>query len=165
MAEIGGLQHQPIARNDGALETDFVETHQIVGFPFAQHARGRFGGEQAGRLGQCFDDQDPGHNGLLWKVPREKWFVVGYVLVRQQTLSGFADDYSIDQQKRVAMREVLLYLLNIQIHFLPLKESHERIENNSGHQRLKLACSFCSILLVMSMLSRANTTPSVNSRS
>ena len=60
----------------------------------------------------------PGKHGLPRKVSVKKWLVNAEILVGQDSLTRLNRNHSVDQKKRVSMREPISNLFNIQYHAL-----------------------------------------------
>ena len=101
---------QRVARHDHIAETGIVDAAKEGVFPFVLRQRQD---SDDPRLGYGFHYEDAGHDGLARKMPCEIVFVLPHALYRDDALprDKFLD--LIDQQKRFALRNYLLYLFNI----------------------------------------------------
>ena len=89
-----------------------IENGVLIG-----HLAHRLEREYSRRLRQRLQNQYPGHDRMVRKMPHEKWFVDRDVLVRVNGSPRIAVDNSIDQQERVAMRKMLddpMYIHSVQ---------------------------------------------------
>jgi hypothetical protein len=108
------FQHQLVARHDWSAKTRVVDPHEIEGrFAGRLHA-GRLEGEHAGRLRHGLDDQHARHDGTAGEMPLEKRLVERHVLERHDLAAGRVLENTIDQQERIAMRQVAENSLEIQ---------------------------------------------------
>src|SRR5260370_12817442 len=108
----GHFQDQGIAGNDWPPKTRFFDAGEQHEFLIAI---GNLAQRQNGAaLGEGFDDQHSGHDRGAGKVPLKKRFVVADLLDTDDALERFYLDDSIDQQKRIAMRQKLLYAFSVE---------------------------------------------------
>src|SRR5450759_4199915 len=108
-----GLEHQRIARDDGTLEARAVDAGKIVDRLVVQFLAQGLERKQCGRLRHGLDDQHPGHDGKVRKVSLEERLVDGDILERPDTFAGHELKHAIDEQKRIAVREIFLDFVDI----------------------------------------------------
>ena len=109
------LDDQLIARDDRTLEARIVDASEVIqriGIRAIVAARIRQ--QQRRGLRHSFEHQHARHDRPVREMPPEEWFVDRDVLQGLEPLVGHFDfKNTVDQQKRIAMRQSLHHLENI----------------------------------------------------
>src|SRR5450830_1569875 len=105
---------QLVARLYRTLEARIVDTDEIhhgIGVGLTAFRQER---QQGRGLRQRFDHQHDRHHRLVWKMTVEELFVHSHVLDGGDVLAAFPCQYAIDQQQRIAVREVFFDLIDVE---------------------------------------------------
>src|SRR6185437_11559804 len=112
LADAAALAAQRVARDHRLLEARAVDAHEVVDPAPVVLVSEALEGEHRRGLRHRLHDEDAGHHRVVREVPREERLVHRHVLDRDEALVLLVLDHAVDQQERVAVREILLDLLN-----------------------------------------------------
>lgn len=99
----------------------------------------------AARLRHSFNDQHTRHDRHVRKVPGEKWLINGDIFNRHNALHAHEVDHTINQQKRIAMRQNSQNIVNIQLALLGgwrFSQRLRRVGHVSSGLKIILYCTF-----------------------
>ena len=88
------------------------------------------------RLRNRLDDQNSRHDWQAGKVSLNKWLIDRNVLDRHNSLLALEINYTVNQQKRIAMRQNLENVVNIQPNVLRPRRGSFRILCGTNHSVL-----------------------------
>ena len=97
------LQPELIAWNDRPAELDAVKRGEQDDSTRPERNAG--GDQDAGGLGQGFDDQHTRHYRLSRPVTAKEWLVDAHVFDRHGPVPGIELEHPVDQKERIAVRE------------------------------------------------------------
>src|SRR5262245_41717246 len=120
------FQDQLVAGLDGLAKARLVDAHEKEArLLVREDARGAKR-EDPGSMSECFDDHHTGHDRSVRKVPGEERLIEGHILDGADGLSRGAFEYTIHQQERITMRQLLEHRIDVHVGRLshPLSHSH-----------------------------------------
>src|SRR5499426_622725 len=120
------LEQELIARAHRALEARIVDPEEVDDRVLVRQSLPRLEREDRRRLGHRLDHHDPGHDWAVREMARKERLVDGDVLEREDALSGFAFDHTVDQEEGVTVREVIEDLLDVHCSHRPRSSSASR---------------------------------------
>src|SRR5579883_578982 len=137
------FHHEPVPGNDGAAKFAGVDPRQIRRL---SRELARLEDDAASQLRERFDHVDAGQERVAGKMSREDGLGRGDVLVAQGPHAGLELDDAIDQQNRIAVRQNLRDLPDVEFHALPYFQSARRRGARPPQIRHRRAMEFVSAL-------------------
>src|SRR5437762_7042259 len=145
------IEHQLVARLDRALEACAVDADEVVDGLVVDRLVQCRERQQRRRLRQRLEHQHAGHHRPMRKVTLEERLVDRDILDCLDALAGFHLEHPIDEQDRVAMRQLFQNLVNV----------HHGVFFSSARTRSRKACSWRKVAAFFSQaeLSSMGNTP------
>src|SRR5262245_38629519 len=121
MAHVVDPQFERVPRHHRALEARTVDSHKIINRLVVSLAPQAFKTQNAGRLCEALDDHDAWHHRITREMAHEERLIDRHVLDGDDVLARLARDHAIHHQERIAVRQVLEYLVYVHaVHDLSL---------------------------------------------
>src|SRR5690606_16613456 len=130
------LEPELVAGHDGPLEAGAVDAHEVVDGARVGHAAHGLERQDPRSLRQRFDLQHARHHRQVGKVAGEERFVDRHVLDRDDALALLELDHPVDEQHRVAVRQVFEDRADVEgghSSFLSVRSSRRRRNRHCGN--------------------------------